>query len=109
MLPSSSLSVIYTGRPNVCGLGSNTDHTFRHFRIREFEGVNSMSSSNLSIVFGPTLLGPPPPSMTGEGGGGGTTLQDMNWQCKARSSSIYFHQPLTVGLSGYRDNHRSLQ
>jgi hypothetical protein len=58
-----------------------------HCRVREKEGINQMTVSNLSIVFGPTLLGPPPlqngASMNGSGDlNGGGTLQDMNWQCK---------------------------
>ena len=45
-------------------------------KVQEREGVNSMSKSNLSIVFGPTLLGPPPEDAS-------AVLQDMQWQCKA--------------------------
>lgn len=79
-------------------------------RIQALESVNSMSASNLAIVFGPTLLGPPPPGtiletpqpietnvnntngstgVDGNGIGGGdatsgnTALQDMAFQAKA--------------------------
>ena len=44
-------------------------------RIRRKESVNQMSVSNLSIVFGPTLLGAPA-SM------GGMNLEHMSFQCK---------------------------
>lgn len=39
-----------------------------------------MSISNLSIVFGPTLLGAPPEE-------GGLNLEHMSFQCKASDSS----------------------
>jgi len=44
-------------------------------RIRLQESKNSMSISNLSIVFGPTLLGAPPEM-------GGLNLEHMSFQCK---------------------------
>lgn len=44
-------------------------------RIRQKESVNQMSVSNLSIVFGPTLLGAPPHE-------GGLNLEHMSFQCK---------------------------
>jgi hypothetical protein len=44
-------------------------------RIRRKESVNQMSISNLSIVFGPTLLGAPPEQ-------GGLNLEHMSYQCK---------------------------
>ena len=47
-------------------------------RVSEREHVNQMSRSNLSIVFGPTLLG-----ARRDGEELGTTVQDMSWQCKA--------------------------
>ncbi|KAI8444090.1 hypothetical protein BY996DRAFT_8153907, partial [Phakopsora pachyrhizi] len=31
-------------------------------RVRRNEAINSMGASNLSVIFGPTLLSPPPPS-----------------------------------------------
>lgn len=43
--------------------------------IRKLESKNSMSISNLSIVFGPTLLGAPPEM-------GGLNLEHMSFQCK---------------------------
>lgn len=52
-------------------------------RIRRKEGVNQMSASNLSIVFGPTLLGAPPEE-------GGLNLEHMNFQCKV---SLTSHTP----------------
>ncbi|CAD6572989.1 MAG: hypothetical protein TREMPRED_000705 [Tremellales sp. Tagirdzhanova-0007] len=45
-------------------------------RIRRNDSINSMSVSNLSIVFGPTLLGAPPQE-------GGLNLEHMSFQCKA--------------------------
>lgn len=45
------------------------------FRIRKKESINQMSVSNLSIVFGPTLLGAPPEE-------GGLNLEHMSFQCK---------------------------
>ncbi|WVO22533.1 uncharacterized protein IAS62_003863 [Cryptococcus decagattii] len=45
-------------------------------RIRKMESINQMSVSNLSIVFGPTLLGAPPEE-------GGLNLEHMSFQCKA--------------------------
>ncbi|OWZ38970.1 GTPase activating protein [Cryptococcus neoformans Tu259-1] len=45
-------------------------------RIRRKESINQMSVSNLSIVFGPTLLGAPPEE-------GGLNLEHMSFQCKA--------------------------
>ncbi|WVO15490.1 hypothetical protein L204_103148 [Cryptococcus depauperatus] len=45
-------------------------------KIRKRESVNHMSVSNLSIVFGPTLLGAPPVE-------GGLNLEHMSYQCKA--------------------------
>ncbi|WVQ93029.1 hypothetical protein IAU59_000092 [Kwoniella sp. CBS 9459] len=45
-------------------------------RVRRNESVNQMSVSNLSIVFGPTLLGAPPEE-------GGLNLEHMSFQCKA--------------------------
>lgn len=47
-------------------------------RIRRLESKNSMSISNLSIVFGPTLLGAPPEM-------GGLNLEHMSFQCKVSS------------------------
>ncbi|ORX39261.1 hypothetical protein BD324DRAFT_619059 [Kockovaella imperatae] len=45
-------------------------------KIRKQGTVNQMSASNLSIVFGPTLLGAPPHE-------GGLNLEHMSFQCKA--------------------------
>lgn len=46
-------------------------------RVRRNDSVNSMSCSNLAVIFGPTLLRPPP------GDNQGSALQDMSAQCKA--------------------------
>ena len=52
-------------------------HFLGHLEIvRQHNASNSMSVSNLAIVFGPTLLGPPPEDAA-------AVLQDMQWQCKA--------------------------
>ncbi|KAK1922699.1 hypothetical protein DB88DRAFT_496005 [Papiliotrema laurentii] len=45
-------------------------------RVRKKDSINQMSVSNLSIVFGPTLLGAPPNE-------GGLNLEHMSYQCKA--------------------------
>ncbi|ORY33022.1 Rho GTPase activation protein [Naematelia encephala] len=45
-------------------------------RVRRKDSINQMSVSNLSIVFGPTLLGAPPNE-------GGLNLEHMSFQCKA--------------------------
>ena len=44
------------------------------FRITENSSVNRMNVQNLSIVFGPTLLG--------AGGAGGGNIVDAGWQVK---------------------------
>lgn len=49
-------------------------------RIQLQSDKNSMSISNLSIVFGPTLLGAPPEM-------GGLNLEHMSFQCKVNSCS----------------------
>jgi hypothetical protein len=43
--------------------------------VRRKDNLNQMSVSNLSIVFGPTLLGAPPEE-------GGLNLEHMSFQCK---------------------------
>ncbi|TIC70111.1 RhoGAP-domain-containing protein [Wallemia mellicola] len=47
-------------------------------KVKEKYEVNSMHTSNLAIVFGPTLLNPPPEEQAK-----GTALADMQYQCKA--------------------------
>lgn len=42
-----------------------------------------MTVSNLSIVFGPTLLGAPPEM-------GSLNLEHMSFQCKVSGSRLYF-------------------
>ncbi|TXT09112.1 hypothetical protein VHUM_02586 [Vanrija humicola] len=58
-------------------------------RVRRKEGVNQMSASNLSIVFGPTLLGAPPEE-------GGLNLEHMNYQCKAIETILEKYQEIFV-------------
>lgn len=58
-------------------------------RIREKESINQMSVSNLSIVFGPTLLGAPP-SM------GGLNLEHMSFQCKVSEAVPFFKMTWTT-------------
>jgi hypothetical protein len=55
--------------------GSISGHQANPPRIQKLESKNSMSISNLSIVFGPTLLGAPPEM-------GGLNLEHMSFQCK---------------------------
>jgi hypothetical protein len=50
-------------------------YTEEGLRIRRKDSINQMSVSNLSIVFGPTLLGAPPQE-------GGLNLEHMSFQCK---------------------------
>lgn len=57
------------------------DQTNDVFRIRRKESINQMSVSNLSIVFGPTLLGAPPEE-------GGLNLEHMSFQCKVRRRPV---------------------
>ena len=47
-------------------------------KVKQRHENNSMHTSNLAIVFGPTLLNPPP-----EEAAKGTALADMQYQCKA--------------------------
>lgn len=47
-------------------------------KVKDRHEVNSMHTSNLAIVFGPTLLNPPPEEQAK-----GTALADMQYQCKA--------------------------
>lgn len=47
-------------------------------KVKQRHEINSMHTSNLAIVFGPTLLNPPP-----EEAAKGTALADMQYQCKA--------------------------
>ncbi|EOR01178.1 hypothetical protein E3P92_01745 [Wallemia ichthyophaga] len=47
-------------------------------KVKDLHEINSMHTSNLAIVFGPTLLNPPPEEQAK-----GTALADMQYQCKA--------------------------
>ncbi|TYJ59114.1 hypothetical protein B9479_000103 [Cryptococcus floricola] len=58
-------------------------------KIRRHESVNQMSVSNLSIVFGPTLLGAPPEE-------GGLNLEHMSFQCKAIETILNKYQEIFV-------------
>lgn len=58
-------------------------------KVRQHESTNSMSISNLAIVFGPTLLGPPPEEA-------GSVLQDMQWQCKAIETILEHYAEIFV-------------
>ncbi len=74
-------------------------------RVRRNEHITQMSNSNLSIVFGPTLLGPPPTT--------GANLQDMSFQCKVGSDGLRNDTlKLTSCLSrrsGHRNDTRAVQ
>ncbi|KAF8317782.1 Rho GTPase activation protein [Cantharellus anzutake] len=77
-------------------------------QVTKRQHINQMSASNLSIVFGPTLLGPPPlsrnPSVASHSGNGntgvstegGNSLQDMNWQCKAIETILEHYEDIFV-------------
>ena len=53
-------------------------------RVTQFEAENSMSISNLAIVFGPTLFGLPSPGMPGVAGGQANGMADAPYQNKVR-------------------------
>lgn len=53
--------------------------------------ANSMTKSNLAIVFGPTLLGPPPEDAA-------AVLQDMQWQCKAIETILDHYAEIFIDL-----------
>ncbi|PWY98116.1 RhoGAP-domain-containing protein [Testicularia cyperi] len=57
-------------------------------KVKSLEHVNQMSTSNLAIVFGPTLLSPPPAGYGADGQDGapaqnGGMIHDMSFQCRA--------------------------
>jgi hypothetical protein len=58
-------------------------------RVSKHEATNSMSISNLAIVFGPTLIGPPPEDAN-------LVLQDMRWQCKAVETILEHYAEIFV-------------
>ncbi|WRT69264.1 uncharacterized protein IL334_006248 [Kwoniella shivajii] len=62
-------------------------------RVRRKESVNQMSVSNLSIVFGPTLLGAPPEE-------GGLNLEHMSFQCKAIETILEKYNEIFVEEDG---------
>lgn len=76
--------------------------------VTKWQHINQMTASNISIVFGPTLLGPRPLSRNasiasqsgnsnaGSGAEGGTSLQDMNWQCKAIETILEHYEDIFV-------------
>ncbi|KAJ9106365.1 hypothetical protein QFC21_001511 [Naganishia friedmannii] len=68
--------------------------TLKHFmghldKIRSMEKINHMSVSNLSIVFGPTLLGAPPEL-------GSMNLEHMSFQCKAIETILLKYKEIFV-------------
>ncbi|GHJ88503.1 hypothetical protein NliqN6_4905 [Naganishia liquefaciens] len=68
--------------------------TLKHFmghldKIRSMEKINHMSVSNLSIVFGPTLLGAPPEM-------GSLNLEHMSFQCKAIETILLKYKEIFV-------------
>ncbi|KAJ9124346.1 hypothetical protein QFC22_001146 [Naganishia vaughanmartiniae] len=68
--------------------------TLKHFmghldKIRSMEKINHMSVSNLSIVFGPTLLGAPPEL-------GAMNLEHMSFQCKAIETILLKYKEIFV-------------
>ncbi|KAI5454866.1 hypothetical protein NCC49_002145 [Naganishia albida] len=68
--------------------------TLKHFmghldKIRSMEKINHMSVSNLSIVFGPTLLGAPPEM-------GSMNLEHMSFQCKAIETILLKYKEIFV-------------
>ncbi|KAN0062628.1 Rho GTPase-activating protein [Thecaphora frezii] len=82
-------------------------------RVKSEDHVNQMSSSNLAIVFGPTLLSPPPPGSAGidsggapssggaagaggGNGGSGMHLQDMSFQCRAVETILEKYREIFV-------------
>lgn len=67
-------------------------------RIRRKDSVNQMSVSNLSIVFGPTLLGPPPHE-------GGLNLEHMSFQCKAIETILEKYNEIFVEEDGGVEGH----
>lgn len=58
-------------------------------KVRQHEANNSMSVSNLAIVFGPTLLGPPPEERA-------AVLADMQWQCRAIETILEHYAEIFV-------------
>ncbi|KAG8990296.1 hypothetical protein FRB90_001831 [Tulasnella sp. 427] len=70
-------------------------------KVLEQKERNGMSPYNLSVVFGPTLLGPSPTAGANTDGqaGGGTTLQDMHWQCKAIETILEHYADIFVDES----------
>ncbi|GAA98302.1 uncharacterized protein L969DRAFT_93096 [Mixia osmundae IAM 14324] len=60
-------------------------------KVQAYASVNSMSRSNLAIVFGPTLFRPPP-------GEEGRALQDASVQCKAIEEILFHYEAIFVDL-----------
>jgi hypothetical protein len=61
-----------------------------------------MSVSNLSIVFGPTLLGAPPEE-------GGLNLEHMSFQCKVSVVDRKMRREMWLNIPGNRDDIGEIQ
>lgn len=85
---SSSSWDILTSASDFLSASIGAESANMNCRVRRLEGKNQMSISNLSIVFGPTLLGAPPEQ-------GGLNLEHMSFQCKVRLSHTYRRPLLT--------------
>jgi len=76
------------------------------YRISQHESENNMSISNLSIVFGPTLLNPPPntavpnpsqPNGTTNGGAPPTNMGDSaHWQNRAIETILHHYVDIFI-------------
>ncbi|KAK8844139.1 hypothetical protein IAR55_006933 [Kwoniella newhampshirensis] len=71
-------------------------------RVRRKDSINQMSVSNLSIVFGPTLLGAPPEE-------GGLNLEHMSFQCKAIETILEKYHEIFVEEDGGDDSQSQSQ
>lgn len=58
-------------------------------KVQKQGSINSMTISNLAIVFGPTLFRPPP-------GQEASSLADMSWQCKSIETILTHYEAIFV-------------